>query len=280
MSDSKQDEPLKKGGDEPASKNQLDTKTDAILKAIKAGPETNKNIFESLFEAFGLKDLLSAIKDGENLASKLMLAFGVLAALILGKLLDFGKLFNAGLERVTRAIANRNTPTGEARRPGRVIAINESGRPQRMTRAQMDALNSVSINPHGLTPTLLNDLKTALSGLPEKIRDFNSATRDMKSPSTITKIAKTIGTLKAKLTPNPAEDIKEVATAIGELNGKLQHYNPEKLPKPQTFKKIADAAKDLNRNADTLRRTFVDLATASSTAAGAIGGGATAPAAG
>lgn len=259
--------------DAPATKKQLDDKSTQILNAIKAGPETNKNIFESLFEAFGLKDLFSALKDGEDWGSKLLLAFGALAALVLGKLLDFGKIFNAGLEKVTRAWVNRGLTNDQAQRPGRVLTIGESGLPQQMTRARMDGLNAVSINPHGLTETQLNTLTTALQGLSPEVREFNSATRDMTSASTISKITKAIGNLKEKLVPNnPADDIRQAAGAIDELNTSMAAYKPEKLPKPQTFRAIATAAQELNREAGTLKRTFLELSQSAGSAAGAIGG--------
>lgn len=288
MSEAKEDEILKQVGEvqkdvttvknlisspnEPATKKQLDDKTTKILDEIKKGPETNKNLFESLFEALGLKDLFGAIKDGENWGSKLMLAFGALAALVLGKLLDFGKIFNAGLEKATRAFLNRNTPADQAQRPGRVLAVGESGLPQHMTRADMDGLNSVSINPHGLTTELLNDLKTALDGLPPKIREFNSATADMKSASTINKIAKAIGALNNKLTPDPTATISGVSTAIGNLDTTLGSFSNDKLPKAQTLKDIAKAAKDVQRNASGLKKLFEDLAAASTATANSITG--------
>lgn len=289
MSQKTEDEILKKVGDvqkgvddvktlvspsNVATKAELTTNTNKIMKAIKEGPETSKNIFESLFEALGLKDLFAAFKDGGDPFSKILLAIGALAALVLGKLFDFGKMFNAAYEKISRSRANRNLPDGERQRPGRVIAIGESGRPQRMTRAQMDGLNAVSINPHGLTSQRLNGLKSALNGLPEKIRDFNSATADMKSPGTINKIAKAIGELKKKLTPNPKKKIEDTAKAIGELHTKLEPFDPQKLPKARTLRDVAKAAQDLNRNAGTLRNTFLELSREAGNAAGAIGAGA------
>ncbi|MET9733791.1 hypothetical protein ABZZ79_25005 [Streptomyces sp. NPDC006458] len=295
MSEAKEDEILKKVGEvqkdvttvkdlisppnQAATKKQLDDKTESVLKAIKAGPETSKNIFESLFEALGLKDLFGAIKDGENWGSKLVLAFGAFAALLLGKLLDFGRLFGTAFERLSAAYRNRNTPAGDPRLAGRLPAVNETGFPKFMTRVEMDAMNSVAINPHGLTPQLLTELTSALNGLTPEIRLFNSATRNMESPSTIKKIAAAIGKLKDVLTPtNPAESVREVAGAIGELNTKMQNYKPENLPKPQTFRDITNAAKELNNNVDTLRGAFQRLASATTGAANSLTGGSASPA--
>ncbi|MFF6993049.1 hypothetical protein [Streptomyces sp. NPDC010273] len=254
-----------------AIKSDLDTQTSKILAAVKAGPETSKNIFESLFEALGLKDALSAFKDGGDPFSKVLLAVGAIATLVLGKLLDFGKLFNAALERLTRSRASGSVPAGQVR-PGRVISIGEHGLPQRMTRAQMDGLNAVSINPHGISEAQLNGLKTALNGLPPKIREFNSATADMKSAGTIGKLAQAIGKLKDKLDPSPEATIKDVATAIETLHTKLAPFDHDKLPKPRALKDIASAARDVVRDGDRLRTLFRDLATASTSAANAIAG--------
>ncbi|MEU6377506.1 hypothetical protein [Streptomyces sp. NPDC046909] len=256
----------------PATKQQLDDKSTEIVNAIKKGPETDKNLFESLFEALGLKDLFSAIKDGENWGSKLLLAFGALAALLLGKLLDFGKIFNAGLEKVTRALLNVGRPNDQPQRTGRVLAIGENGLPQQMTRVQMDSLNSVSINPHGLTGELIAELNSALSGISPKIREFNSATADMKSASAIKKIAKAIGDLKNKLTPSPKEAITDVATAIGTLDTTLNTFSDSKLPKAQTLRDIAKAADAVQRNASGLKKLFEELAAASTRTADSLTG--------
>ncbi|MET7483161.1 hypothetical protein [Streptomyces sp. NPDC005538] len=237
---------------------------------IEKGPDTSKSLFESLFEALGLKDLVAAIKDGSDWGSKLLLAFGALATLVIGQMFNFGKIFNAGLEKITRTRAN--PATGRAAAPGNVLAIGETGFPKAMTRAEMEGLNSVSINPHGLTPETLNGLKSALAGLPEKIRDFSSATADMKSASTIKNIAKAIGGLKEKLDPSPEGTIKEVAAAIETLHTKLAPFEHDKLPKPRTLKDIASAARDVVRDGDRLRLLFRELATASTEAANRIAG--------
>ncbi|MFD4873377.1 hypothetical protein ACFWOB_08375 [Streptomyces sp. NPDC058420] len=241
-----------------------------LKEDIKKGPDTSKTLFESLFEALGLKDLFAAFKDGADWGSKLLLAFGALSVVVIGQMLSFGKLFNAGLERITRTRANPTT--GQAARPGRVLAVGENGLPQAMTRAQMDGLNAVSINPHGVSEAQLNGLKTALNGLPPKIRDFNSATADMKSAGTIGKLAQAIGKLKDKLDPSPEATIKDVATAIETLHTKLAPFDHDKLPKPRALKDIASAARDVVRDGDRLRTLFRDLATASTSAANSIAG--------
>ncbi|MBK3576824.1 hypothetical protein JHN63_24055 [Streptomyces sp. MBT65] len=241
-----------------------------LKEDIKKGPDNSKPLFESLFEALGLKDLFASFKDGADWGSKLLLAFGALAVLVVGQMLNFGKLFNAGLERITRTSANQ--ATGRAEIPGKVLAVGENGLPQAMTRAQMDGLNAVSINPHGISDVQLNALKTALDGLPPKIREFNSATADMKSAGTIGKLATAVGKLKDKLDPSPEATIKDVAAAIETLHTKLAPFDHDKLPKPRTLKDIASAARDVVRDGDRLRVLFQGLATASTDAANRIAG--------
>ncbi|MGW3355875.1 hypothetical protein ACWDFL_10710 [Streptomyces bungoensis] len=285
MPDAKEDEILKKVGEvqrgvddvktlvspsTTATSKQLEEKTSRILKAIKEGPETNKGILESLFESLGLKDLFAAVKDGGQWYSKVTLALGVAVTLILGKLFDFGKLFNAAFEKLSRRFANRNRTPTDPQRPGRVLAIGDNGLPRSMTRSQMDALNAVSINPHGLSQQSIAELQSALQGLTPEIRLFNSAANDMKSASTIRKIAAAIEELKNKLNPNPKDDIKDVATAIGQLHDKLTPFDHDKLPKPRALRDISEAAKDLHRNAENVRKMFQELATASTGAANSI----------
>ncbi|WP_329338064.1 hypothetical protein OG252_21810 [Streptomyces sp. NBC_01352] len=234
-----------------------------IVDAVKKGKDEQKTRWEALMEALHLKEIFEAFKQLDTF-TVVIIFVGATLALLKDRVLNYGKLLNLLVEKVT----------------GKIVSVDpQRGTPAFQTREATEAGQAVSINPTNVTPERLSALQSALNTLTPEVNSYNSEIRAMKSPAQIKKIAKAVGDLKAKLTPNPAEDIKEVATAIGELNGKLQHYDPEKLPKPQAFKKIADAAKDLNRDAGTLRQTFLELATASNTAAGAIGGGATAPAA-
>ncbi|WP_411149768.1 hypothetical protein [Streptomyces sp. A30] len=249
---------------------ELNTAKEELKEKIKAGKDEQKTRWEAFMEAIGFKNFFEAFKQLDKVTIAIVL-IGAALVLLKDRVLNYGKLLNLMVEKITKKI----TGTGQ------IYSIDQrTGRPARRTREETDADQAVAINPRGLTAELLNRLTTALRDLSPEIRAFNSATGEMKSAATINKMAKAIGNLKEKLAPtNPANDIRETAAAIGELNSKMTHYDPEKLPKPQAFKKIADAAKDLNRDAGTLRQTFLELATASNTAAGAIGGGATAPAA-
>ncbi|MDQ1047847.1 hypothetical protein [Streptomyces sp. V4I2] len=256
--------------------SELTTVENNLKNKIKEGKDETKTFWQALMESVGLKDFLEAFKQ-KDFWVQVTLIIGALGVVIMGKLLDLGKVFNLGLQKLSQLFAR--SMLGRTNTQGRVLATGDSGLPQFMTRQQADSLTAVSINPHGLTQEILNGLKDALKDLVPEIQNFNNATRNMYSSGKINKLAKAIANLKGKLTPSPKQTILDVAGAVGELNTSMTNYKPEKLPKAQTFREIAAAAQDLNRNADTLRRTFVDLATASSTAAGAIGGGATAPAA-
>ncbi|WP_328933699.1 MULTISPECIES: hypothetical protein [unclassified Streptomyces] len=280
MSDAKEDEILKRIGDiqkdvtdlkTKAAPANAATKTDvtAIINQIKKGPDDQKNFLEAFFETSGLKDVFEAFKQ-ESFWVTATLAVGALGSVITGKLLDLGKLFNLGLEKLTKFIAQRFF--GRTTSQGRVLATGENGLPRPMSRQQADSLTSVSINPHGLTDVALNGLKTALEGLTPKIGPFNTATRQLMSAQALKKLARAIGTLKDKLDPSPEATIKDVATAIETLHTKLAPFDHDKLPKPRALKDIASAARDVVRDGDRLRTLFRDLATASTSAANAIAG--------
>lgn len=264
MPDAKEDEILRRVGDvqtdvtaikaSAATSDDLKTKVTDLTKLIKEGPETSKNVFESLFEAFGFKDAFAAFKDGGDWVSKILLAIGAVAAVLLGKMVDFGKLLNSVL-------------TSRGGGTGRGIAIGEDGVPRRLTADEMNAQNSVSINPHGLSEESINGLNSALAGITPVISGFNSATINMKSANKIKKIAKAIETLKGKLSPDPSTTIKDTATAIGALNTKLEHYDPNNLPKAQDLRNVQRAAHNLAETAETLRSKFVALSNGFNTAA-------------
>ncbi|GLX52915.1 hypothetical protein Shyhy01_58650 [Streptomyces hygroscopicus subsp. hygroscopicus] len=231
------------------------TKTDKqdIINAIKGGPDEQKKPWEAFAEAIGLKDLFDAFKQLNPLTLAIAgVAAGI--AFLKDKLFNIGKILNWVWEKFT----------------GKIWTLGDHGLPQQQTRAEAEANNSLSVNLDGATPRQLNDLKTALNGLPPKIHSFNTKIREMKSPSAINKITTAVGKLKEKLEPNPAEDIREVATAIGELHTKLAPFDHDKLPKPRTLRDISDAAKELNRNAENVRKMFRDLATSATNAASAI----------
>lgn len=240
-----------------------------LKKAIKEGKDEQKTIWEALMESIGLKDFFEAFKQ-EDIWVKVTVIIGALGAVIMGKLLDLGKLFNLGFERLSRIIYRGLL--GQTRDPGRVLATGESGLPRPMTRQQADALTSVSINPNGLTPEGLSGLEGALRDLTPKIRDFNDATRQMLSAGKINSLAKAVGNLKDKLTPSPHSTIKNTAKAIGALTTKLDKYDPTKLPKAQDLRNVQSAAINLAETAETLRTKFQTLSNGFGAAAGALAG--------
>lgn len=213
-----------------------------ILEAIKGGPDDEqKSGWAAFFESIGLKDLTDAFKQLSSW-SVAILATAAMVAFLKDRLLNYGAILNASSNRLT----------------GKIFTIGENGLPTRQTRAEAEANNAVSINPHNITPELLNDLKTALSGLLTKIHAFKTEMAYMKSAGAIKRIAKAIGELVEKLTPDPAEAIKEVGNEIGNLETKLETFDHNKLPKAATLRGISDAAKDLNRNAADVKRMFQD----------------------
>ena len=232
--------------------NQKDKKD--ILDAVKDGPDEQKKPWEAFLESIGFKDLMDAFKQLSGW-SILILASAAGITFLKDRVLNYGAILNA--------ISNRLT--------SKVFTIGENGLPARRTRAQVEADNAVSINPHGIQPQLLNDLRTALSGLPPKIHAFNAEMAQTKSASTIKKISDAIGKLAEKLEPDPTHTIKDVAGAVGELHTKLQSFDHEKLPKATTLRGVAEAARDLSRNADNVKRMFQDLGVAFTETANRIG---------
>ncbi|MEV5850139.1 hypothetical protein AB0M32_50105 [Streptomyces sp. NPDC051985] len=217
-----------------------------ILEAIKGGPDDEqKSGWSAFFESLGLKDLIDAFKqlNGWSIA---ILATAAMVAFLKDKFLNYGAILNSIWEKLT----------------GKIWSVGERGIPTQQTRAQTESNNAVSINPHGITPELLNDLKTALTGLPNKIRDFNKRMAEMKSASAIKKITKAIGQLVGKLDPDPTEAIKSVGIEIGHLETKLSTFDHNKLPKAATLRDISAAAKDLNRNAAEVKEMFRSLGVA------------------
>ena len=226
-----------------------------ILDAIKGGPDEQKKPGEAFLESIGLKDMVDAFKQMSGW-SLTLLAVAAGIAFLKDRVLNYGAIINAISHRLT----------------GKVFTIGENGLPTRQTRAQVESNNAVSINPRGIAPELLNELKSALTGLPTKIHAFNTEMADMKSASTINKIADAIGKLVEKLDPDPTNTIKDVGTAIGDLDTKLGSFSHDKLPKAATLRGISDAAKDLHRNADNVKRMFQDLGVAFTETANRIAG--------
>lgn len=233
---------------------ELDKAKNEIKEAIKQGKDETKTIWEALMESIGLKDFFEAFKQ-DDFVTKVALIVGALGAVVMGKLLDLGKLFNLGLEKLS----------------GRIFATGESGLPQLMTRQRADSLTSTSINPTDLTPATLAALQSALNSLTPEIRDFNAEIRQMKSAGQIKQIAKAVGALKAKLTPSPKQAIKDTATAIDKLNDQLDRYDPAKLPRAQTMRDTASAVGQLSTAARTLQERFRDLATEAGRVASVVG---------
>ncbi|MGP2441697.1 hypothetical protein [Streptomyces sp. JW3] len=248
---------------------ELTTAKDELKEAIKQGKDEQKNIWEALMEAAGLKDFFEAFKQ-QDMAVKIIGIVGALGIVIMGKLLDLGKLFNLGFEKISRLFFR--TVLGRGTAPGHVLATGESGLPRSMTRQQADSLTAVSINPHGLTPEALNNLKDALNTLTPKIADYNTETRQMLSAGKINGLAKAINNLKGKLNPSPHSTIKNTAKAIGLLSRKLELYDPTKLPKAQDLRNVQSAATDLAETAETLRTKFQTLSNGFGAAVGALTG--------
>lgn len=225
-----------------------------IVDAVKKGKDEQKNAWESFAEAIGLKDIFEAFQQ-LNPISMTLLAVAAGLTFINERFLKLGTILNNLHERVT----------------GKLWTITDRGIPGRRTRAQVDAAQSVSINPHNLSEETLNGLKTALNGLAPEIVAFNSAARNMKSPRTLTQIATALGKIKDAISPNPADDIRDVARAVDALNGKLRNYDPDRLPKPRTLRDVAGATRDLSSATQTLGDRFRSLASDANAAAGAVG---------
>ncbi|MFJ8106765.1 hypothetical protein [Streptomyces sp. NPDC096132] len=247
---------------------ELTAAKDEIKEAVKKGKDETKTIWEALFESLGLKDFFEAFKQ-EDFWTKATLIIGALGAVIMGKLLDLGKLFNLGFEKLTKLIARRML--GRTNSQGRVLATGESGLPRALSRQQADALSAVNISPTNVTAATLNGLRDALKEVVPEIIKFNDAIRDTPSSGKINRIAKAVEKLKAKLTPDPSQTISGAATAIGALNTKLEHYDANKLPKVNDLRQVQSAAHNLAETAETLRAKFVALSNGFSGAAGSLG---------
>ncbi|MFJ8821639.1 hypothetical protein ACIREE_07635 [Streptomyces sp. NPDC102467] len=75
--------------------------------------------------------------------------------------------------------------------------------------------------------------------------------------------------------PNAGDGVHDLGRDLEKVNSELETFGrlKSKLPKARTLKGISDAAKDLHRNGDNLKTMFRELASASTGAADAIGGG-------
>ncbi|WOX11825.1 hypothetical protein [Streptomyces sp. N50] len=227
-----------KNGDNLNKKDKED-----ILNAIKGGPDDEqKSGWQAFFESIGLTDMIDAFKQLSGW-SVTVLAIAAGIAFLKDRFLNYGAIANALWEKIT----------------GKIWSVGERGLPTQQTRAQTESNNAVTINAHGITPELLNDLKTALTGLPAKVHAFNTKMAEMKSAGTINKVTKAIGKLAEKLDPDPTQTLKDVGREIGNLHTKLEGFDHEKLPKAATLRGISDAAKELNRNAENVKQMFRDL---------------------
>jgi uncharacterized coiled-coil DUF342 family protein len=236
---------------------ELNTVRDELKEAIKQGKDEQKSVWEALMEAVGLKDVFEAFKQMDTL-TLVIVAVGATLAFLKDRILNFGVILNRIWES----------------RTGRIWSISQqTGRPTQMTRADTEASQAVSINPTNLTPEKLAALQAALNNISPEIREFNGAINEMKSPRAINAIAKAVAALKAKLTPSPATTISSTASAIGELNTKLDKYDAAKLPKAADLRAVQSAATNLAETAETLRTKFVALSNGFGTAANSLAGG-------
>ncbi|MFF0472194.1 hypothetical protein [Streptomyces sp. NPDC004284] len=287
------------GTPKAATNTDLDKKTQEIIAAVKEGKDEKKEAWEAVLEGLGFKDMVAAFKDQSSLTSALPLAFGALGVLLIGKIFDLGKLFNAGLEKLTRAIGRAR---GNAGAEGRILAMTDSGLPWARRRAEAEAAPVIAMAASTLTPTELTNLKSALEAVNPRIRDFNTEARKMPSHRKLTQAGNAIST---KLNPavsaaNPTligqiaekldkltdavkeynthrldvgalnklnkavdksnpEKVKDLAKAMGKLVGAQQRFTPGALPDPGQMRTAAQAAKELARAGGDVARAFNDL---------------------
>lgn len=292
-----------------ATNTQLDAKTKEIIEAVKGGKDENKAAWEAALEGLGFKDVVAAFKDQSNLTSAIPLAIGALGVLVVGKLFDVGKLFNAGLEKITRAIGRHR---GNATSEGRILALSDSGLPTARRRSEAEAAPIIAMARSTLSPTELGNLKSALEDVNPHIRTFNSEARNMPSARTVNGARKAVHDLNPVIVAaNPTKigqvaakivelkdavkefnqhpfDVKkleklnkavekskpvkigELATQLGHLVTAQQNFQPGHIPDANTMRTAARAAKDLARAGGDVRQAFNGLKTAALNAANAI----------
>ncbi|MFJ5706357.1 hypothetical protein [Streptomyces sp. NPDC093105] len=249
-----------------ATKAELDAKTKEIIEAVKGGKDEAKAWWEALLEAFGFKDLVGAIKDQKELTSLIPLAIGALGVLLLGKLLDFGKLFNAGLEKATRAWGRRSNPNSE----GRILAMTDSGIPWARPRAEAEAAPIIAMARGALSPEALGRLKDALVDVNPHIRTFNDNVKDMPSSRSLGKTAKGVEKLGTALDTTDLDKLKDVTTNAGTLKSHMADFAPNKIP--QNLRLATEAAEKLDRAGQNLQTRFQTLKQDATEAAAAIAG--------
>ncbi|WP_143664787.1 hypothetical protein, partial [Streptomyces sp. NRRL B-24572] len=289
-----------------ATSTDLDNKTKEIIEAVKGGKDEKKAWWEAIIEGLGFKDVLAAFKDQTALTSAIPLAIGALGVLLVGKLFDLGKLFNAALEPITRAIGRRR---GNASSEGRILTLGDNGLPTFQRRAQAEAAPIIAMAASTLTPTELGNLKSALEAVNPHIRTFNSNVRGMPSNLKMRQAAKALDKLNPAITTadpdkidqtatkvtelatavqtynthrldvrelgkvNKAVDkakpdkIRDIAKATGKLAGALRHFNPSSLPNAATLSTSARAASQLADAGRDVARAFNDLKLAAHRAA-------------
>lgn len=254
--------------DNTVTNAELSEQTKKVLEAIKKGPDKeNKSAWESFFEALGLKDLVAAVKEPQW-QNALYLAIAAVGTLLLGKLLDLGKLFNFGLEKLWKAVALRRDPNSTSQ--GRILTLNERGIPSFRPRAEVETPPLVSVA--NADTASLDALNRALQGLRPEVTEFNTAVRALPSARQISKSAAAIEKLKRALTGLPSvTPIRNLTAAVNRLNNASDRYRPNALPNAAAMNSTASAAGNLTRATDGLREGFRQLADAARGVASAVG---------
>ncbi|GAA3374285.1 hypothetical protein GCM10020367_37580 [Streptomyces sannanensis] len=188
-------------------------RTAEIITAVKKGPDKEvKTLWESIFEALGLKDVVAAIKE-EGLVNKILLGVAALLATFALKL-DWAKGLNWIIERLTRTEANPN---------GRIIAPNDGGIPRLQRRADVDALAALRAIPPSLQPENISALKEKLEEINPHLRTFNEQSRQLPSARSISKTADAFGHLKEKMpTANRMNNTADAAGRLVNTTGTLR----------------------------------------------------------
>ncbi|MFE8939054.1 hypothetical protein ACWDNT_21625 [Streptomyces sp. NPDC000963] len=249
------------------TKEELNTKTAEIIAAVKGGKSEAKEWWEALLEGLGFKDALAAIKDQKSLGSMLPLLIGALAVLLVGKMLDLGKIFNAGLEKLTRSIGRRR---GDPQAQGRILAMTDSGIPWVRPRAEAEAAPIIAMARGALSPGELNDLKDALVAVNPHIRTFNERIDGMPSGRQLDKAAKGIERLNTALDNTDTLRLKDITKDTGILKSNMEDFAPHKIP--LRLRQATEAAEKLDRAGQNLQERFQALKLAAAGAESAIAG--------
>ncbi|MEU4272971.1 hypothetical protein [Streptomyces sp. NPDC026092] len=249
-----------------ATKAELDAKAKEIIDAVKGGKDETKTWWEALLEGLGFKDLLGAIKDQKELTSLIPLALGALGVMMLGKVFDLGKLFNAGFEKLTRKIGRRSNPASQ----GRILAMTDSGIPWARPRAEAESAPIIAMARGALSPTALGELKDALVAVNPEIRTFNELVADMPSSRSLGKTAKGVKEIGLAIDNTNLDRLKDVTREAGTLKGHMADFAPNKIP--QDLRSATEAAEKLDRAGQNLQTRFRTLKQDATEAAAAIAG--------